>query len=76
MFYVIEGSITLIVDGDRFAAERGSYVLIPGGTTHTFENRSGARAGFISFNAPGGFEDQAQPIADWLARSPLGDVRD
>ncbi len=32
------------------------------------------RAGFISFNTPGGFEEQAQPIADWLADNPLGDA--
>ena len=74
VFYVIEGTMSFSVGDEWFDAGRGSYVLIPGGTPHTFENRSRERAGFISFNTPGGFERQARPIADWLARNPLGDV--
>lgn len=74
VFYVIEGSLTVVLGDRREVARQGSYVRIPGGTPHTFENRSHARVGFISFNSPGGFEDQAQPISDWLAEHPLGDV--
>ncbi len=74
VFYVIQGVLSLSLDGDRFNAERGTYVLIPGGVSHTFENRSDERSGFISFNSPGGFEKQAQPIADWFAQNPLGDA--
>lgn len=75
VFYVIEGVMSVCVDGDWFSADRGSYVLIPGGTRHTFENRGAVRAGLISFNTPGGFEAQAQPIADWFANHPLGDAK-
>ncbi len=74
VFYVIEGVLSLCIDGGWRAAETGSYALIPGGTSHTFENRGDRRAGFISFNSPGGFEQQAEPIAKWLAENPLGDA--
>ena len=76
VFYVIEGTMAVFIDGEWFDAPARTYVVIPGGTPHTFENRSEARAGFISFNTPGGFEQQAQPIADWMADHPLGDVDD
>ena len=74
VFYVIEGVMSLLIDGRWHEAPRGSYAVIPGGTPHSFENRSQQRAGIISFNTPGGFEAQAQPIADWFARNPLGDA--
>ena len=74
VLYVIEGEMALALDGEWRVAPRGTYVLIPGGVLHTFENRGGVRAGFISFNTPGGFERDAQPIADWLAANPLGDA--
>lgn len=72
VFYVLEGTLHLCLDGEWVAAPQGAYALIPGGTRHTFENRGDSRAGFISFNTPGGFEEQAQPIADWFAQHPLG----
>lgn len=71
-FCVIEGTLDLCLDGTWVAVGQGSHVLIPGGTPHTFENRGDERAGFIRFHTPGGFERQAQPIADWFARNPLG----
>lgn len=74
VFYVIQGTLALFIAGQWSEAEQGSYALIPGGVVHTFENRGEQRAGFISFNTPGGFEEQAQPIADWLADNPLGDA--
>lgn len=74
VFYVIAGTLSLFVDGDWSEAPKGTYALIPGGTTHTFENQGAERTGFISFNTPGGFEEQAAPIAGWLAGNPLGDA--
>ncbi len=71
VFYVIEGTITLHLDGEWREAEAGSYALIPGGTEHSFENRGAVRAGFISFNSPGGFEDRMPDIAAALAAEDL-----
>ena len=74
IFYVIEGTVTLFVDGQWCDAERGTYALIPGGTPHDFENRASVRCGFMSLNVPGGFESSIPSIVQWFEENPLGDV--
>ena len=59
------------LDGVWSEARAGAYILIPGETLHTFENRSDARAGFITFNTPGGFETHMADIAPALAAADL-----
>ena len=44
IFYVLEGTMSLLVDGEWTHASKGSFVLVPGGVTHDFANRSDARA--------------------------------
>ena len=70
VFYVIEGVLNVFVDNTWSTAERGSYIFIPGGTPHDFANRGTSRVGFISFNAPGGFEEKMPGIVDWFAANP------
>jgi mannose-6-phosphate isomerase-like protein (cupin superfamily) len=71
VFYVLEGTFTFFVGGKWFDAPKGTLVIAPGGTPHDFENRTGKRAGFLNFSAPGGFEPEMQGIAEWFrARSP------
>lgn len=71
VFFVIEGTMSFRV-GDRWIdAERGSFVLIPGGTLHDFENRTDSRAGALNLSVPGDFEHAMPGIAAWFrARSP------
>jgi quercetin dioxygenase-like cupin family protein len=73
VFYVIAGTLSLRTndDDDWFEAAPGSYVVIPGGTPHTFENQGSVRTGFISFNAPGGFEARMPGIAAALGAEDL-----
>jgi len=71
VFYVIAGTLSLHLDGDWSQAPRGTYAVIPGGTPHTFENRGPVRAGFISFNSPGGFEERVPDIAAALSAEDL-----
>jgi mannose-6-phosphate isomerase-like protein (cupin superfamily) len=71
VFYVIEGTMSLLVGEEWIDAERGAFVLIPGGTTHDFENRSAARAGVLNFS-PCVFEPHMQGIAAWFAEHPPG----
>jgi mannose-6-phosphate isomerase-like protein (cupin superfamily) len=70
VFYVLEGTISFFI-GDRWIdAEKGAFVLVPGGTAHDFENRSAARAGLLNISAPGPFEPDMPGIAEWFrARS-------
>ena len=74
VFYVIEGTMSILL-GDRWVdAPRGSFVLAPGGMTHDFENRTHARAGVLNVSAPGGFEREMPGIAQWFLENPPGDA--
>jgi quercetin dioxygenase-like cupin family protein len=72
VFYVVEGTMSFLVNGQWMDAPKGSFVLVPGGSTHDFENRSDARAGVLNFSAPGNFEDDMPEIAKWFAEHPPG----
>jgi quercetin dioxygenase-like cupin family protein len=74
VFYVLEGTVSIAIDGEWSHAVRGSYALIPGGTPHCFENHGSGRCGFISLNVPGGFELKLPGIVEWFAANPLGDA--
>jgi mannose-6-phosphate isomerase-like protein (cupin superfamily) len=54
IFYVIEGTMSILVDEEWLDAPRGSLLRIPAGVTHTFENRSRSRAGALDVFLPGG----------------------
>jgi quercetin dioxygenase-like cupin family protein len=72
VYYVLAGTLSVSADGEWSQAPQGSYVLIPGGTPHSFENRGEVEAGFITFNTPGGFEDRVPDIAEALSAVDLG----
>lgn len=70
VFYVLEGTMSFLVDGAWIDAERGAFVLVPGGTVHDFENRGSVRSGALNFSIPGGFEDHMPGIAAWFKEHP------
>jgi quercetin dioxygenase-like cupin family protein len=72
VFYVIEGTMSFLVEGKWIDAPKGSFVLAPAGATHDFENRSDARAGVLNISVPGGFEEHMPGIAQWFAEHPPG----
>ena len=74
LFYVIEGTMSVLVGDLWVDAPRGSFVLIPGGVAHDFENRGSARAGVLNFSVPGPFEPEMPGIAEWFARNPPNDT--
>jgi quercetin dioxygenase-like cupin family protein len=74
VFYVLEGTMSLLVGEEWIDARAGSFVLIPGGTTHDFENRGDARAGVLNFS-PEVFEPAMKGIAAWFAEHPPGEAR-
>jgi quercetin dioxygenase-like cupin family protein len=73
-FFVLEGTMSFLVDGTWVDCPKGSFVLAPAGATHDFQNRSSARAGVLNISAPGGFEENMGAIVDWFARNPPGRV--
>ena len=75
VFYVLEGTMSILL-GERWVdAPKGSFVIAPGGLTHDFENRTDARAGMLNVSAPGGFEEEMPGIAEWFLKNPPGDAR-
>ncbi len=70
VFYVLAGTMSFLIGESWMDAEAGSFVLVPGGTTHDFENRGRRRAGVLNFSAPGGFEPHMPGIQDWFREHP------
>jgi mannose-6-phosphate isomerase-like protein (cupin superfamily) len=71
---VLAGTVSLLVEGEWTEATRGCYAVIPGGISHDFENGGFVECGFISINAPAGFEEMMPHIVKQLAERALGDV--
>jgi len=74
IFYVLEGTMSVLVGDTWTHANRGSFVLIPGGVTHDFENRGDTRAGVLNFSTPGSFEQHMPSISQWFIEHPPGDA--
>lgn len=72
VFFVLEGTMSILVGDEWIDAPAGSFVLIPGGITHDFQNRGDVRAGMLNVGAPGGFEESMPGIAEWFIDNPPG----
>ncbi|HYF45953.1 MAG TPA: cupin domain-containing protein [Acidimicrobiales bacterium] len=72
VFYVLAGTMRIMVDGTWHEAGPGTYVHVPGGTPHDFENRGTERAGMLNVSIPGGFEAAMPAIADWFRERDAG----
>ncbi|HEY7178324.1 MAG TPA: cupin domain-containing protein [Gaiella sp.] len=55
-FYMLEGELVFTADGVEVVAGPGTFVLVPPGIEHTFENRTDAVARFVNVHAPAGFD--------------------
>lgn len=66
LFYVIEGTMTFRVADQYIDATSGTFLRIPAGVTHDFENRTTQRASTLNIFIPGGFEDNMPAIVEWF----------
>ena len=55
-FYVLEGEITITVNGEPVVATAGTFANMPVGTPHSFKNESGRPARMLISVAPAGLE--------------------
>lgn len=55
-FYVLEGELVFVVDGDEVVAGPGTFVLVPPGVEHDFANRSDEIVRVLNVHAPAGFD--------------------
>jgi mannose-6-phosphate isomerase-like protein (cupin superfamily) len=71
VFYVLAGTMSVLVGTEWIEASTGSFVLVPGNMTHDFENRGSQRAGMLNISTPGNFEERMPGIAKWFVeRAP------
>ncbi len=75
VFFVLDGTLHLMVGTEWIEATAGTFVLVPGNTPHDFENRSPARAGFLNVSVPGDFENDMPGIAAWFVERSEEDSR-
>lgn len=74
VFYVLAGTMSFLVNESWVDAVAGSFILIPAGVTHDFQNRGVVRSGLLNFSAPGGFEPNMPAISAWFQENPPGDT--
>lgn len=75
VFYVLAGTMSVMVGDQWTDAPAGSFIMVPGNMTHDFENRGSERAGMLNVSAPGAFEERMPGIAQWFRDNPR-DTRD
>ncbi|NNE42921.1 MAG: cupin domain-containing protein [Gemmatimonadetes bacterium] len=68
LFYVIEGVMTFLVGERHVDAPTGTFLRVPAGVTHDFENRTDERAGLLNVFVPGGFEPMMPKIQEWFRK--------
>jgi quercetin dioxygenase-like cupin family protein len=62
-FYVLAGTLSLIVGEDLVELGAGGYACVLPGTRHTFSNASPDPVRFLNINAPGGFEHYMRDLS-------------
>jgi len=52
-FYVLEGELTFVVEGETMRVGEGGFVAVPPMLVHTFRNEGPGVARFLNLHAPG-----------------------
>jgi mannose-6-phosphate isomerase-like protein (cupin superfamily) len=66
LFLVTAGTMSFLVGDRRTEAPAGTFIRVPAGVTHDFENRGSEPATAFNVFIPGGFE---APFREWLELS-------
>ena len=69
IFFVLEGTISLCIDGAWSEAGPGTFACAPGGTPHDFANKGKLPARFLNISTPGGFEAMMPRIVAWFRQN-------
>jgi quercetin dioxygenase-like cupin family protein len=62
-FYVLDGELTIEVDGRRFTAGAGTSAFAPRGTVHAFQNFHDAAAHILVMVTPGGLDQFFEDVS-------------
>lgn len=66
VFYVLEGTPSLLIGDQWIEAQERTFIRIPAKTIHDFANRTDQKAGLLNFFIPGGFERNMPAIVQWF----------
>jgi mannose-6-phosphate isomerase-like protein (cupin superfamily) len=71
LFFVVEGTMTFLVGDQLVDAPAGTFLRVPAGVTHDFENRTAQPAAALNVFIPGGFESNMPAIVEWYRTQKL-----
>ncbi len=74
LFFVIGGTMSVLVGNEWHNLASGGFVRIPAGTTHDFENRTDRPAGVLNVFM-GAFEHRMPAIVKWYEENPAPSPR-
>jgi len=66
VFYVLEGTTSILIGENWIDAAKGTFIRIPAKTIHDFKNRTDRKTGVLNFFIPGGFERNMPSIVKWF----------
>jgi mannose-6-phosphate isomerase-like protein (cupin superfamily) len=69
VFLITQGTMWFLVGEDWIEAPQGTFLRIPAGVTHDFENRGEQPAAAFNMFMPGGFEE---PFREWFESERAG----
>ena len=67
LFLVTEGTMSIRVGDEWIDGPIGTFVRVPAGVIHDFENRTSQAATLFNVYLPGGFERMMPEIISWFA---------
>ena len=77
VFWVLEGDLEVLVGENRFGAGAGSFVHLPKGVIHSYQNVGAGPARFLTLMVPAGlekfFEEVDKPGTDLSFPPPFGE---
>ncbi len=71
LFYVLEGTLTLLLADETHELGPGSFACVPPGVVHTFSNPGDAPVRFLNVNTPAGWEHYMRELAEAARSGPL-----
>ena len=70
VFYVLEGTASILIGEKWHHLSAGSFCLVPRGIMHDFRNEGSQPIRLLNFFLPGPFEPMMPQIVDWYRKNP------
>jgi quercetin dioxygenase-like cupin family protein len=76
IFYVLDGALTVIIDGQATTVGPGGYAFVPPGIVHTFANQGDAPAKYLLVASPAGLEHYFAELRQLIEDEPSWPPKD